>query len=467
MSLSVGCQRPADIPAVTISPETTQALETNVTFSGTDLVILQRSPNETHYKEIYLQAEEITGEPLNDAIYKRNTIIEEKYGVNFVHIYNADPHKEVSLAVAAQTDEYDIAFPKMRLVNSTALSGHLYNLNDLPYVDFTKSYWDSNFVNDITLNGKLYAIVSDISLMTLLGTRGIIFNQSMIEKNNLVSPYDLVENNQWTLDKFIELASSISGDLNGDQQYTEVDMYGLLSETSNFRFFVIASGVDIFIQNDKDDFFLGFMNEKTVNIINKLHTIYDNTTHTISYESLKGTEGATKLNSNWKYGRQLFSQGQILFLQNGASTFPSIIEFGMKDEFGIVPNPKYDLAQTDYYHMPDYDTTVLVIPSTNDDYDRLGILLEDLAFYSNQLVLPAYYDNVIKTQYAPSPKLGEMLDIIKDNISYHYGLVYDIDVNTALNKAAFSENISSTFAEYENIITTKLNGLIQTINKLP
>lgn len=66
----------------------------------------------------------------------------------------------------------------------------------------------------------------------------------------------------------------------------------------------------------------------------------------------------------------------------------------MSREF--LSQPKYDSEQEGYYHLPNGSSTVLGVPSTNDDYDRIAILIEDLECYSNQTVLLAYYENVIK-----------------------------------------------------------------------
>jgi hypothetical protein len=173
-------------PAVT-EPEYKPTLP-DVKYDGTELVIVHRAPDEQYYAEIYIQADEINGDLLNDSVYKRNTIIEEKYGIDIVSIINSSPESAVSVAAQAQSDEYDIGLPKMKNISSLITSGYLYNFHNLNHVDFSKPYWDSNFDKDITLYDKLYAMVSDISLMTMIGTRGIIFNRDLAKENNLEDP---------------------------------------------------------------------------------------------------------------------------------------------------------------------------------------------------------------------------------------------------------------------------------------
>ena len=456
---------PATTPAAT-EPEYKPTLP-EVRYEGEQLVIVHRSPEEQYYQEIYIQAEERNGDLLNDAVYKRNTTIEEKYGIDIVSVINSSPHEAVNLTAQSQSDEYDIAFPKMKYIASTITSGYLYNLHELNYVDFSKPYWDSNFDEDITLYGKLYAMVSDISLMTMIGCRGIIFNRDLAKDYGLEDPYDLVHNNQWTLDKMIEMAQAVSDDLNGDQVYNELDQYGMLTESSNYKFQVVASGIDIFTLDADGNPVASFMNEKTISVIEKIRSIYKDETHAIDYSDLNGTPGAAVNGSYWNYGREIFANGQILFVQNGPSTLGQLVEYGMEQEFGILPNPKYDSAQENYYHMPDWDTTVLVVPSTNNDYERLGILLEDLAYQSSQTVLPTYYETVIKIRRAPSPEMAEMVDIIKNNISYHYGLIYNIDAMETIGSAANSGNIASVFKIAEKRLNQQVKKIAEAIAKLP
>ncbi|MBQ8276283.1 MAG: extracellular solute-binding protein, partial [Clostridia bacterium] len=461
----------------TAAPDTTVPVSTepeykpelpDVKYEGEQLVIVHRDPKATNYKEKYLMAEELTGDLLNDAVYKRNITLEEKYGIEIVNIINDKTHTAISTAAMSQSDEYDLAFPQMRNVSALITSGYLYNLHELDHVDFSKPYWDSNFNEDITLYDKLYAMVSDISLMAMIGTRGIVFNRDLAKEYNLEDPYDLIYNNQWTLDKMIEMAHAVSDDLNGDQKFDDMDRYGMLTESSNYHHFVVAGGIDIFTRDADGNLEAGFTNEKAISIIEKWRSIYNDETHAIDYIDLGGTAGAAALDgSQWRYGRQIFARGQILFFQSAPSTFNTIADFDMEDEYGILPNPKYDKAQERYYHMPDSYTTVLVIPSANQDYDRLGILLEDMAYQSSQTILPSYYETVIKTRRSPVPEVAEMVDIIKNSICYHVGMIYDIDAATIINQASTSGNIASVFKIGEKRLNAQIKKIAEAIHSLP
>ena len=124
-------------------------------------------------------------------------------------------------------------------------------------------------------------------------------------------------------------------------------------------------------------------------------------------------------------------------------------------------------AQDEYYHVPDNNTTVLVIPSANDDYERLGILLEDMAYYFSQAVLLTYCETVIKIRRSPTPQVATMLDIIKNNIAYHYGLIYNIDATETINSESTSGNIASVFKIAEKRLNAQVKKVAQIIQNLP
>ena len=83
-----GTQAPASTAPTSTEPEFKPTLP-EVRYDGEELVIVHRSPDETYYAEIYIQAEERNGDLLNDAVYKRNTTMEEKYGIDIVSVIEA------------------------------------------------------------------------------------------------------------------------------------------------------------------------------------------------------------------------------------------------------------------------------------------------------------------------------------------------------------------------------------------
>ncbi len=143
----------------------------DVDFGGRDYLI------ESETRKTYeILSEEITGEATNDAVYNRNLLIENRFGVKIGMVENETPYNEIVTAVTAGTHDYDIAGFINFLTLTPVTARVLYNWLDIPRVDLNQP-WHNKLANDgATINGKLFAINSDLSISTLLYTYGMFFN---------------------------------------------------------------------------------------------------------------------------------------------------------------------------------------------------------------------------------------------------------------------------------------------------
>jgi hypothetical protein len=97
----------------------------------------------------------------------------------------------------------------------------------------------------------------------------------------------------------------------------------------------------------------------------------------------------------------------------------------MECNFGILPNPKLNEAQSEYYNaVHAWCTTSVSIPITADP-ERTGIVLEALTAESYYTLRPAYYDISLKNKLMRDDESGEMLDLIFDTRCYDLGHVYN------------------------------------------
>lgn len=453
----------------TASPETEPAGPTpdlpEVRYEGTELVFVNRPADAQYYNERWLYAEDYTGDLINDSIYKRNVYIEEKYGVTIRTEEDNNPADLVSKASSSNDDLYDVMYESFTNTGSAALAGRLYNIADFGHVDYTKPWWDANSVEGLAYHGKLFAVVCDISLMTPVGQRGVIFNRDLAKENNLEDCYDLVKNNQWTLDKMIEMTTKISGDLDGDQQQTDADLYGFLYQpgNDNTAFYLLGGcGVE-FIGVTEDGFEEKFMNEKTITILEKIRTFSADKTISRDYYDLEA-EG-----SRWIYGRKLFAEDHFLFTVASSDVFDEFNSMEMESEYGMVPLPKYDENQAEYYHYLDPLRTCMSIPATNsqDDIERLSVLLEDMAYKSSEEVLTAFVDTVISLRRARVPELGEMVKLIRKSICYDASTLFTtLDYKSMLATAIDTGNAASTFAGQGNVFKKRLANVAKKLDAL-
>ena len=132
----------------------------------------------------------------------------------------------------------------------------------------------------------------------------------------------------------------------------------------------------------------------------------------------------------------------------------------MKQDFGVVPNPKYDENQEGYYHKVDSFALIFGIPLCTADVERTAIVLEYMAWLSNKEVLPAYYEQTIQGKRVRDERDIEMLDIIKQSILYDYSDLYRLGGADVIYAGYKGENLSSNYAAMLPSMQAKIDELI-------
>ena len=375
----------------------------DVDFGGRDYLI------ESETRKTYeILSEEITGEATNDAVYNRNLLIENRFGVKIGMVENETPYNEIVTAVTAGTHDYDIAGFINYLTLTPVTARVLYNWLDIPRVDLNQP-WHNKLANDgATINGKLFAINSDLSISTLLYTYGMFFNYNIMEQYGYSSAdlYDLVFEGVWTLDKMSEITSGIWQDLNGDGKHDAGDIHGyaVINGSINTHDVWLAA-LDIsplLVIRDREDYEITFFSDRTVTALEKVTALYHN------------SEGSLFDNSgDWRKIPAYFAAGKVAMTQlYFGETTESLTE--MEDTYGILPLPKLDETQNGYYTNCWDQFTVFAVPLTMpaEDGEFVGTIYEALCAESYKTVFPAYYDVALKSRYSAEPATAEIIDLI-------------------------------------------------------
>lgn len=443
-------------------------------YGGAEFTYLIRGESALSYIEEYVFAEEENGEPVNDAIYRRNRQIEEKFNIKIktispTYINGWSNELETMLRQYVQSGDTGIdVISSMRSgLGSVAREGLLYNFYDLDYVNLTADWWDKNAVDSLSVLGKLYLMPNDISMGNLKQARFIYFNQGILDEYNLDNPYDLVDNDQWTIDKMLEMATAVSEDLNGDSVFDNNDRYGMLTENSfngTFVYLVAGAGVNLVSKDDEKILIPNIMTEKVQNLISKCRAVYEDNNYSISSEELFDMADMTGYTNYYDYPRDLYADGHFLFYQSSIGAMRQFRD--MKQDFGIVPHPKYDLNQKEYHHKIDMYALIFAVPVCASDMERVGAVLEYSAWLSHQTLLPAYYETTIKGKRLRDDKAIEMLDLIKGSLLYELSDLYDLGGSKILWDAYLSENLASTYAKAEGKLETRLQKLIDDLSAL-
>lgn len=386
-------------------------------------------------------AENGEGTAVQNAVYRRNEYMREKFNVN---ITNEDLIKFNSATGSGvgftklYTDyisgdkTYDAAMVGTFDVATLAYSGYIHDLNAIENLNLSKSYWDQKANEDLSIGGKMFYTTGDITIIDNMVTNAILFNKDMIKNYGLDNPYTLVEDNEWTLEKFGSLVKAVGEDKDQNGIYDSNDTYGLLTWNDAMLSILVASGEKICsINNDKIE--LTFYNERVVSLYDMWEDIVFDQAHSYNYQ-YNNVEGKATPTSSWDEARiRMFDSEQALFYTTLLTTVDK--HRNSETDFGILPFPKYDSNQKDYGHAVSAFHCAFVCVPTLAASPRVGAILEELAYQGKKLLTPAYYDQTLIGQYTRDEESAAMLDLIFATRVYDVGIYYTIgDYKTALSR---------------------------------
>lgn len=408
-----------------------------------------------------------SGEVINDAIYTRNRMIEEKYNIAFteVRLPAGQIVSSVSNSVNAGSDEYDIIMPFSYNIDTLALQGMLYDLNTLPYIDFDKPWWSSS-VNEFSISGKVYFAISDFLLSDKENVSILMYNKKIADDLGLMSDtelYQVVTDGNWVLDDFMDMIKSASTDLNGNGVADNDDRYGLMTADYWAYAALVAMAGEQFVTKDSNDIPVFSANtERFINVYEKMINLM-NTREYVTRQYID----FDKDYSHVEWG-MMFTDDKALFCNEVLASVR--LYNGMESDFAVIPMPKFDDRQDRYYSYSIW-ATCIGIPITVTEPDNVALVLEASSALSRELVIPAYYEVAIAVKYFRDEMSFKMLDIILENEIYDVlRMVYDWGgFDTAFKNFASSgkTDIVSLIESNESKVTLEIQKTIDTYNNLP
>jgi len=411
--------QPAETTTAAESETTTEELKPDLpdkNYGGADFLFLTSGTadqNGVHWATYDVYAEAENGDIINDAVYARNMYVNDTFGVNIKEMKSTGKTlDETNRVVLAGEDVYDAVFTNLNACAKLAQSGHTYDMYEVPYIDLTQPWWDRNLVKNLSVGGKMFYATGDITVIDNDAIWVLMFNKDMIKDYNLDDLYGLVSEDKWLLDTFIEMAMSVTEDLNGDGKiYWEDDNYALATGVSTGLTVMYSSGLTFTKKNSEDLPEYGFDLDRGTLIAEKVG-------------KLLGSDGSIH-NSDIKSDqvRQIFEEGRALFFGEVLQCMKRMR--GSDTDFGLVPWPKFDEHQENYGGVSIVSASKAVtIPVTQADTEMAGIILEALAAESMDTMTPAYYETALNEKYMRDSESVKMLDIILGNLNVDLAYVY-------------------------------------------
>lgn len=475
ISAIAACADQSTVSSEVTSAETTEAATTETEkilpdlpesdFEGYEFRVLTKGDFDVHWKTKDIFAEELNADPINDAVFNRNSSIGEKYNFKVVEIESFSDYAGAGQkSVIAGSDDYDMFAIGLGTLGTYSTNGYVIDLKTVPYMDLEKPWYDQNANSSLSIEHKLFATTGDLMIMDNDATWVLLFNKQLANELQLGDLYQAVKDGTWTLDKLYQCVQNASSDLNGDGKLDETDQWGIEGESFN-TFALCAGSGNRVVSKDSDDMpYLSINTPDFIAAFEKAITINSRTGSICFYVS----NYTSKFTDVWTDCMdKIFSDGRSLF--NFAGMNRVTLFRSMDTDFGILPVPKFNEAQTDYHcAVSCWCASSIMIPKTVTNLDRTGIIIEALSAESYYTLTPAYYDISLKTKYSRDEQSSEMLDLIFASRIYDLGNIFDwggvFSLPGTLTENSKSD-FASAYAKLEKAATKAMDKTIEAYSK--
>lgn len=426
----------------------------NLDLGGATAVRLMSRAHVRHANE--LTCDDSTDEVLH-AIYARQLWVEETLGVKILNekVDGTDEHggrERIQTLINSNDETYDLYASSYYGSSHLAVNGLFRDLYDTPNLDPDRSYWSQYFTEKSQIGSKLYMITGDAAISATRFLFVTFFNKALVAQYQTENPFQLVYDGEWTYDKMYSIVRDIWVDTDSSGDASEGDTYGLgVNNYLGVDAYTSAFDLMCVTINEQKQASLSVDSVKYGDAVNKLYELFWKTPGVLNKQDPDGIA-------------KVFAENRLLFSQSWLYNVESLELRNMTNSYGIIPYPKYDGAQKDYYSFGHDQITIFALPRTCANPQAAGAVLEALSAASRDTVIKQYYDIALRVKYAPDPDSSYMIDLIRRNFLLDTGWVYceNLELVSRMMRTlieAKSRNFSSYYSKYKDTFEKAVGDL--------
>ena len=416
------------------------------------------------YTMMEFNAEE-SGDIIDDAIFQRNNDVENRLGITLEFVEEPGSAKKMTPWMQrAENDwqadnEFDIYAGYSRCAPQMVLKGMNANLLEYEAFNVEKTWWPKALTTECTINDKLYFCSGDISTNLLWMMTGTFYNKELYEKyyGTEKSPMDMVEANEWTMEKLFSMAKDVYTD-DGNSQKDEGDEYGYVFYDTNIDAFQTAAGITS-LEKTED----GGLRISEAWTSQRCADVCDLVGSFVKSEGVLHSN-STSIRNIFYEERALFITDRTFIVAGKDTSETSKVEFS----YGVVPQPKYDTEQESFLTNVGHPFTMYAVNSLTSDIEAAVTTLEAMGSANHRSVTPAVFEVAMKVRYNDDPQASRMYDILRENISFDAGRLFQDSMgkgtSTLFASTALSGNPSGLLSNIQKNKKVIENG-IDTIMK--
>lgn len=404
-------------------------LPSNLNFDNAEIRILQRKEYESE-----MNATEDDPDSIAQAVWSRNNAVEQQLGVRLKYLsvtgnnktYETDSGMQAALVANRSAGPNDC----YHLVSNYAAKGVILltqgiysDFSSLSYLDTTRGWWDSSYIDASSYGNKIYSLVGAANTLATERLHVCFINFGVAENYFPDKDfYETVFDEKWTYQELLTTISEVgAAGTNGGTWGI-----GLGYNSTSADGFLIALGVKIVEKNAQGVPTLVMSEEKNDTICTALQALYNsNQSAANDWASIDGKQYTGK--TAFKDGKALFYVDTFSYARNYLrdATF----------RYGIMPLPMWEEGDG-YRTTPQNEYSCFSIMSSlpQNMYEAVGAVTESLAYNSYVIVHPALFERAYMLQYSGTNSAAErMYNLLVSSRVYDFGYIY----SNAIGKPVF------------------------------
>lgn len=420
-------------------------------FGGYEFKVLTRKGGTFESNDI---TADLTGSVVDQAVYQRNARLKQEYNFQIVETKESNYVDVAKAQGSSGAHVYDMWSFAMDGMASLAQEGYLYNLNEVKGLNLDAPYYDQNTRENASFANYLFVLTGDMLTADDISTNITLMNKELYETYKLEEIYgdiyDVVMDGKWTFEKMKTYASKAYGDDDGDGIMTAKDRWAGSCQKGHLGNFYIAFGHDVLKKTSDDTFVLN----EDPELISKLQELI---------EYLRGPS------HYWKndFG-DLYTKGNQLFWYCQIAHVNKVRAAGVENI--MLPNPKYDEEQDDYYtYVPCGGSNCITICSTVKNVDLVASIIELTSYESMDTVTPALMEYLLGGRIIDNARDAEVLEKILDTRTYAYNSFWNtggIVGALGVQLEAGSTDIAHCFAAARTEVNASVQRKLERLQRL-
>ena len=431
LASTVACAKPDDTPddetkatttanadVETEDPAYSLGLPSDLRFDNSKVSILY--PKNTNFaSEIY--SAKLGNGVVADSVYERNVAVEERLAVKLQCNESEDVMGDLTKDIQSGLGDFDLVANTTHTTIPGVVEGKFLNLSGLENLDLDKAYWSEGYGDMVTFTEDNMQFLASgslaISMYRYMYTT--LYNKALFKDNQLPDLYDIVVNGEWTLDKQYSLSKDHYVDADGDGAVSKGDFYGFVTGNCiSVDPYMVATDTHLIIK-DADTNDLTYNTEVTAklsDVCDKVQLLYNDASTYVYNSATEDDVMVTNIIDHFTAEKALMVTTLFVQMEMNYGDLASL-------SYGIAPMPKFDTHQQSYYSYVQDQVTGFGISSVVGDPDRqemCAAVLETMAYFSHQMVRPAYYDTALSERYMQDPQSKEILDLIYDTVYFDF-----------------------------------------------